>query len=292
VRIVSDSATVTAPPKRNALVLVQAQELAVEGCIFDASRVPAGKATHPTSSPSAPPTGPALVAWKLLDAAEQHAGRATIRNTILSGDGPGLYLAQAMRHVGFDNVLKTGTSPLVQLAVAPAASSTTVLQLRRTTCRESGALLRWVVPADGMPAGGVLIDAGECVFDVDSPLAALLEFAGPAPRTEWLRSVTMTGEGSLVRPDLEVAAWISTDDGRFTPLESAGIAMEGIFAGPFRFAGRPGPAPFDAEVVECEAPRRGTEPPGIRPRTLPPLRSENRARGETAGAASEEAKRD
>jgi hypothetical protein len=174
-----------------------------------------------------------------------------------------------MRHVELDNVLKTGTSPLLQLAVAPAASSTSVLQLNHTTCRASGALLRWIVPADGTPAGSVLIVAGECVFDVVSPAAALLEFAGPAPRPEWLRSVTMTGEGSLVRPDLEVAAWISTDDGRFTPLESAGIALEGIFAGPFRFAGPSGPAPIDAEVVDCEAPRRGTEPPGIRARMLP-----------------------
>jgi serine/threonine protein kinase len=286
VRIVSDPATAAAPPKRNALVLVQAQELAVEGCIFDVGRVPAGKGAHSTGPATAPPTGPALLAWKLLDAAEQRGGRASIRNTILSGDGPGLYLAHAVRHVGFDNVLKTGTGPLVQLAAAPAVGSETVLQMNRTTCRASGALLRWVVPAEGSPAGGVLIEAGECVFDVVSPGAALLEFAGAAPRLEWLPSVRMTGEGSVVRPDLEVAAWISTDDGSCTFLESAGIALEGIFAGPFRFTGPPGPAPFDAEVVDCEAPRRGIEPPGILARALPG------ARGSADGASSEEAKRD
>src|SRR5262249_28060378 len=157
-----------------------------EGCIFDASRVPAGKAAHSTSPLTAPPTGPALLAWKLLDAAEQRGGRSMIRNTILIVDGTGLYLGHAVRHVDFDNVLNAGTDPPAQLAGTAATNSTTALRLNHTTCRASGALLRWIVLAGGTPAGGVLIEASECVFDVQSPEAALLEFAGQDPRAPTL----------------------------------------------------------------------------------------------------------
>jgi serine/threonine protein kinase len=286
VQIVCGSKNPAGSPKRNALVLVQSQELSVEGCLFDDGRSAAREAAQAVDLLTAPPTGPALVAWKLVDAAEQRGGRATIRNTILSGSGPGLYLAHAVRPVEFDNVLKTGTGPLVQLAAAPAAHSTTVLRFNHTTCRVAGALLRWIVSAGGTPPGDVLIEASDCVFDVLSPGAALFEFAGTEPRAPWLRSVRLTGEGSIVPPDMELAAWISTDDGRLTPLEAAEIYVEGIFAGPFRFAGSASSTPLDAEIADCEAPRRETEPPGIRARALPG------GRADIGSTGSEEAKRD
>jgi hypothetical protein len=282
IRIVCKPANATGPPKRSALVLVQSQELLLEGCLFDAGRGPAREAATAANSRIAPPTGPALVAWKLLDAAEQRGGRATIRNSILSGDGPGLYLAHPARRVEFDNVLKTGTGPLVQLAVAPAANSTTVLRLNHATCRASGAILRWIVPAERKPAGDVLIEAGGCVFDVRSPGAALFEFVGTEPPAPWLRSVRLTGEGSIVPPNLEVAGWISTADGSLSAVEPAGIDLEGIFAGPFTFAGPPGTTPHDAEIVDCEAPRRGTALPGIRAFTLPGARADNGKPGSEA----------
>jgi hypothetical protein len=213
-----------------------------------------------------------------------NSGRAAIRNTILSGDGPGLYLAHAVRHADFDNVLKSGTGPLLQLAVAPAANSTTVLRLNHATCRSSGALLRWIVPAGEKPPGTVLVEASDCVFDVLSPGAALFEFAGTEPRTSLLRSVRLTGEGSLVPPNPEIAAWISTEEGRLTPLDAVEIELEGIFAGRFAFAGPPGLTPPDAEIIDCDAPRRGPEPPGIRARTLP------RGRFDAGSPGGEEAK--
>jgi hypothetical protein len=260
-------------PNRNALLLVQAQELIIEGCVLDAG-LAAGNLDAPVLGSSfAPPTGPALVAWKLLDAGEQRGRMATIRNTLLLGDGPGLYLAHAVRQVEFDNVLKFGTSPLVQLAALPTAKSKLVLRIAHTTCRSSGALLRWIVPEKFAPAGRVLVEAGDCVFDIVSPRAALFEFAGPAPDAEWLRSVKMTGEGSLATSTLGVAAWVSTVDGRLTQLDPSGLELEGIFAGPFRFAGEQGALPSDAEVVDSEAPRRSSDGPGVRPSALPWFRS-------------------
>jgi hypothetical protein len=79
----------------------------------------------------------------------------------------------------------------------------------------------------------------------------------------------MTGEGSVAGPELEVAAWISLEDGRLSPLAPTAVDVEGIFSGPFRFAGEIGLRPADAEVVDCDAPRRTNDPPGIRASALP-----------------------
>jgi hypothetical protein len=257
------------PPNLNALVLVQAQELAIEGCVFDSGATQSAVEVDQTRSAVAPPTGPALVAWKLLDASEPRGGSAAIRNTLLLGNGPGLYLSHAVRQVEFDNVLKVGASPLVQLAAVPKAKRSVVVRLAHTTCRASGALLRWIVSPESTPAGRVLIEADDCVFDVLPARAALFEFAGPERRPELFRSVRMTGEGSVSGPELEVAAWIAPEDGRLSPLAPTAVDVEGIFSGPFRFAGEISMRPADAEVVDCDAPRRTSDPPGIRASALP-----------------------
>jgi hypothetical protein len=260
----------TSPPNLNALVLVQAQELAIEGCLLDAGATQSVLAADQSRPAIAPPTGPALVAWKVLDASEQRGGTARIRNTLLLGNGPGLYLAYTIRQVEFDNVLKIGASPLVQLAAVPRAKTSVVLRLAHTTCRASGALLRWIVPPEhSFPGGRVLIEADDCVFDLVPARAALFEFAGPERRPDVFRSVRMTGEGSVARPGLEVAAWIAPEDGRLSLLEPTAVEVEGIFAGPFRFAGEIGLRPADAEIVDCDAPRRTNDPPGIRAHALP-----------------------
>lgn len=260
----------TAPltSKLNALVLVQTQSLSIEGCVFDSGAKGAFAASDLSSKTSAPPTGPALVAWKLVDATEKRGATATIRNTLLLGDGPGLYLAHAVRQVEFENVFKLGTSPLVQLATGPAEKSSLLLRFSHTTCRASGALLRWIVPAEGGPPGRILIEADDCVFDVVPVCAALFEFASPRSRPDWLRSVQMTGEGSVATP-MEMAAWISTIDGRISPVQSPAIELEGIVTVPIHFAGQLGPRPSDAEVNDPDVPRRTSAPPGIRPAKLP-----------------------
>jgi len=221
----------------------------------------------------APPTGPASIAWKLLDAAEQRGGRATIQNTMLLGDGPGLYLAHAVKNVEFNNVLKIGPGPLIQMAGVPSANASVTLRLTHTTCRASGALVRWIVTPDELPRGRIVVETGDCVFDILAQ-AALFELAGaPSPSekapSEFLKSLRMTGEGSLTRPGLEVAAWVSTIDGQVTPLESSRLEVEGLFAGEFHFAGESDTLPADSEVHDVEAPRRSSEPPGIDTATLP-----------------------
>lgn len=288
VRIAVRPGNTSRPPKSKALLRIQSQELIVEGCVFDGggTRITpdAGKELQNETQPViAPPTGPASIAWKLLDAAEQRGGRATIQNTLLLGDGPGLYLAHAVKNVEFNNVLKTGPGPLIQMAGVPSAntpSANTIVTLRltHTTCRASGALVRWIVTPEELPRGRIAVEAGDCVFDILAQ-AALFELAG-APLSselassekvpsEFLKSLRMTGEGSLTRPGLELAAWVSTIDGQVTPLESSSVEVEGLFAGEFRFAGESGTLSADSEVHDVEAPRRSSEPPGIDAATLP-----------------------
>ncbi len=269
VRIVVNPGTSPQPPKLNALVLVQSQGLSIEGCVFDAGVVPHRPEPDSSHSPTAPATGPAAIAWKLLDPQELRGGTARLENTVLVGSGPALYLAHAMRRVEFDNVLKIGTGPLVQLAAVPRSKSKVVLRLNHLTCRTSGALLRWIVPVDGPPPGQVLVEASDCVFDVVSAQAALFEFVGPLLRPEWQQFVRMTGEGSISPPTLDVAAWISTEDGRVTSFESSTIELEGIVAGPFRYTGDASPRAADSEVRDSDAPRRTNDQPGIRASELP-----------------------
>ncbi len=277
VRIVTPVQPAARSSNLRALVRVEAQSLSIEECVFDSGGsfavVPA-KSSQPLF---APPTGPALIAWKLLDTGDHRGGTATIRNAVLLGDGPALYLAHAVRQVSCENVLKVGPGPLVQLAATPAAKSTCALQLNHSTIRAAGAVVRWVVPADeAAPAksseqsrGTIEVEATDCVFDIDSPHAALFELAGPQPRPEWLRSLRMTGEGSVTRPTLEVAAWVSTLDGRLTTLEGIPIELEGLIAGEFHFTGEFPDQPAASEVHDSEAPRRSPTPPGIRAAALP-----------------------
>ncbi len=279
VRIGVRPGTSARPPRSKALLRVQAQELVVDDCVFDGGGASGVSETslseEKTSQPViAPPTGPASIAWKLLDAAEQRGGTATIRNTLLLGDGPGLYLVHAVKSVEWSNVLKAGSGPLIQLAGVPAAKSIVTLRLVHTTCRASGALVRWMISPEGPPRGRIVVAAGDCVFDIVSPGAALFELAADPSQfegthAEWLTSLRMTGEGSLTRPGVEVAAWVSTIDGRVTPLTNSTLEVEGLFAGAFQFAGESNRLPADSEVHDAEAPRRSSEPPGINAAALP-----------------------
>jgi serine/threonine protein kinase len=277
VRFVTGNTTPGRSENLRALIHVTSQILAIEGCHFDSGGTVAASPVRAAPAVFAPSTGPALMAWRLLDTSDQRGGTATIRNSVLLGDGPALYLAHAVRKVTCDNVLKVGPGPLVQLAAVPEAKQTVALQLTHATIRAAGAVVRWVIPTEGLELeesnerihGGIQVEANDCVFDIDSPRAALFELAGAQPRPEWLRSLRMTGEGSITRPTLEVAAWVSTVDGRLTPLDGMPLEVEGLIAGEFRFAGEFPEQPAASEVRDSDAPRRSPSPPGVHAATLP-----------------------
>ncbi|MBS0260778.1 MAG: serine/threonine protein kinase [Planctomycetes bacterium] len=265
------------PAGLRALLRTECQNLTVEKCSFVAGGWKGAAANSAAAQNFAPPSGPALIAWKLLDSGDQRGGVSTIRQSVFLGDGPALYLANAVRQVSYENVLKQGPGPLVQLAAAPAPKTTLNLKLNHATLRGAGAVMRWVVPGSGdlssataeRKRGSIQIDVNDSVLDVASPQAALIELAGAQPKSDWLRWVRLTGESSITRPSLDVAAWVSTLDGSLTPLDSQFLEVEGVTACEFRFAGPVSERAVDAEVREADAPRRTAALPGIRASDLP-----------------------
>ena len=261
------------------ILRLESQHIALEDCV-----VSSGRSTlpprEPTDGPSfSPPTGPALVAWKLIEPGEPRGGTATIYNTLFSGDGPALYLKHAARCVTCDNLLKLGTGPLIQTAAVPTAKSPLEVKISHSALRDSGPVLRWIVSADSPdgkkeiepPAGAVTIEHENCVFDVVSPRAALLELASARTPPTWLRAIRIKGQGSLGPSALEVAGWVSTVTGQLTPLDSAEVEVEGIAACEFRFSGEATNFARDSEITSAEVPRSSSSLPGIRAESLPRL---------------------
>jgi hypothetical protein len=74
----------------------------------------------------------------------------------------------------------------------------------------------------------------------------------------------------LVPESLVTSCRIRGDERDRTPIETGGPAVEGLLGGPYRFAGDDGLTAVDSEIRDYDAPRRSTEPPGIRAADLPP----------------------
>jgi serine/threonine protein kinase len=276
-QIVLENRTTGIASNLRAVLRAECQSLTIESCLFDAGGWNTVLPDAVALRNVAPPSGPALIAWKLVDGGDPRAGIATIRQSVLLGDGPALYLANAVRQVACENLLKVGPGPLVQLAAAPNPKSTIALKLNHATLRAAGALVRWLVPESATlsPAsfernrGTILIEANDSVLDVASPQAALFELAGALPREEWLQWLQMTGEGSITRPAVEVAAWVSTLDGGISELAANALQIEGLAAGDFGFAGNISNRPVNSEVRNSDAPRRSAALPGIHAADLP-----------------------
>lgn len=245
-----------------ALALVHAQSLEVQGCTFvasDRSFVNSAKEVI---------NGPTLLGWKMLDLRDPRGGLATVRNSSFDGSGPSLHVASAIQKLVCENCLKTGNGPFLQLA-STAGSRDIQLVLTGTTLRQSGALIRWRLPADWPARRKLRLEATDCVFDLAPGGARLLELQGDELRVDAPQLIQVGGEGSLGQTNLELAAWIDSRTGVVTPLDPAQLDVAGIFAGPFKFAGPVSLKPADAAVVEYDAPRRSPSPPGIKPAALP-----------------------
>lgn len=249
-----------------ALVLVQAQTLDVERCAIHVSAGPESETAENSADLESRRTG---LGWKLLAPRDPQGGRATLRDTIFVGGDAALYVSDAVSRLEFVNCLRLGGGPLAQLAMPPNSRQPTVVRLEQTTCRGASNLFR-VAPA-GVPvkSGPLTIEAGDCVFDLARPEEGLLEITTSDSALETTTRIRIVGEGSLAPPLVETAVGRDPETAVRTPLSAGTIAVEGIFAGPYRFAGPFSLNPADAEIRDHEALRRSTTPPGIRSANLP-----------------------
>ena len=251
-----------------ALLIVESQTLHIADCSFH-SRC---ESIETTGVHGATGGGPACIAWK-FDTRDPHGGTAVIQNSTFVGDGPAFHLGSAARQVTCRNLLKIGSGPVFQLAGAPAPGERTQLSLTRTTCRRSGALLRWKLPEKVNSFGAVQVEAGDCVFDVAVGTGALFEIVGKPMQPSPLLAIRMTQpateEGSLAETGPEIAVWIDPADGTVTPADPAQLSLEGVSTGAFRFAGKVSADPAASQVSDFEAPRRAPHAPGIDATRLP-----------------------
>lgn len=237
-----------------ALVMTEAQTLEVERCVVQVSEI-GGESS-----------GIGL-AWRLIDPRDPQGGRAAIRDTIFLGGDTALFFADAARRVEIFDCLRLSGGPLAHLAAGLNRSDVGV-KLEATTCRQATALFRIAAAAEGAIRSGVAIEASDCVFDLTAPGGRLFEFVGDTPAAALASRTKLTGEGSLAPPGLATAMRLRPSERTPEPFD-APVAVEGILSAPYRFAGPLSSQPTDAELLEYEAPRRSTKPPGIRASDLP-----------------------
>jgi hypothetical protein len=251
---VARAAGANSVPAPTALVLVQSQGLEVR----DSTLV----AEPPLTASDATGARTIGIAWKLLDGQAPAGGAVQLERVGLWGRGAALHVAGRVRKIVCRNVLKVGPGVLVNLA-APTGREL-ALQFDGVTCRESGAVIRWnYTDAATLAKLRLRIDAKHCVFDLAARETALVEWAGAELPAAWERSIAWDGEGSLAPVNVAIAGCLNPADRSWQPLDAAKLALEGLLASPFEFAGPASLKPADSIVSTIDGPRLSSRVPGI-----------------------------
>lgn len=258
----------SADRRPTAQLLVQAQSLSMEHCTVHGVPTSQIDASGLSFVPGTPEETMG-VAWKMLDARDRRGRECSFRNVTFIGRGAAVHCASLPGKLQFENCLKIGPGPLVQLAPAMSAKDRLTIQLERSTCRASGPLLRWKPKlsdrstAGGLPLETIVVEANDCVFDIAGTPGALLELVGAGVQANWLQALQVTGEGSIGRDEQTAALGIDSETGAAAVLDTAKLQLEGISSGPFEFAGPISTTAADSGIDDYEAPRRSPYPPGI-----------------------------
>lgn len=221
------------------LLAVRAQRLVTNRCRFD----------HPITDEQR-----SSIAWMITDEADPSGGRFVARDTAFIGSTRALDVYSMARVIGFDNCLKRGGGTLVRLGSRNRGTSLRI-HLRQTTLRDSGPLLQWTAEAatDGLQPAVVVVE--NSVFSASGADQGLLDFRG-TPVIGWERLLQITGEGSLLRPDMELV----TIPG--APAVLSELRAEGLLIDDFEFAADDS-STAASHVVATQAPRSTATPPGI-----------------------------
>lgn len=252
---------------RPALVLVQAQKLQLERCVLLISELSTTSARPVGTHPSAAGIG---LGWKLVDIRDPQGGVLALRNTVLVGGDCAIEINDPVRRIEFVNCLRMTGGALGQFTVPIGARSETVVRLDRTTCRGGMALFRLAPPDGGPSRGRMSIEANDCVLDLVTHDGCLFELTSEGD-SEATPQIKLTGEGSLAPSTLITATRRNATDFARFPLDISEIPVEGILAGPYRFAGTLSLDPSDAAIRDYDAPRRSPVSPGVDPAQLPTL---------------------
>ena len=227
-------------------LVAASQQISLENCEFDGG------------------TGDDLrsaVDWAIPDELDPNGGRFVAVDTLFGSTGGALGVRSVPRVIGFDNCLLRGNGALIRLEDAGTSTPLRV-HLRKTTLRDSGAIIRWASGAASSSIQPTWMVVENSVIAPHDGAAALLAFDGPAP-TGWERLLKITGEGSLLRTDAQLVS------GPAGPVDTVSLRIEGLMTDDFEFAGD-AIQPEASTVMATQIPRSSPTPPGIDPTRFRP----------------------
>ena len=137
-----------------------------------------------------------------------------------------------------DNCLKVGGA-LFDLREWPTVRDV-VISARHLTLRRAEALCWARIPKTAGRKAQLRAALDECVFDLAGPQAGLLRLTSEGTPSGHDPRFVVTGDGSVIRPDVPIVAWTTPAAPGRTPAEPSNAVVEGLAVGEFQFVGQAG----------------------------------------------------
>jgi eukaryotic-like serine/threonine-protein kinase len=259
-----------------AMILVRSQQLTIRDCEF----------VSPARSDETRSTGDqttSAVAWQPSSGATPETTQYEIENTIFRGTGTACWFAESPRRVTVSNCLKLSDGAC--FAIARKASARPIaFEVNRLTLRDSGPLLRFGgAYAEEPDAAKIEFLANDCVWSPKAEATGLIEIQSPQPRPDVKLSLTTTGQGSVIRPGINLMTVVDSQRGVESPVPDADEQFQGLVVSDLEFAGQAGGAASQSQLVRLSAPRSSTDAsvPGIDPALLPSNSEKSRSASPT-----------
>ncbi len=225
----------------------------------------------------------AAMAWRPNETSPPRETRVTLRDVVLTGTGPAVYLQIPPQKFAAENVLKVGGGDFIQ--VSDTGRSDWLCDLRRVTLRETGPLLRCWPASANAPLSRLRLTATGCVVDLarvaqvssaEAAHPALIAWMTGRLPPNWPSAIDWQLTGMLVPPDIDVIVRVDSVNGRRTPVDESRLDIDGLVAGSFEFNGPASPSPHDSQLKSCDAPLPAAIQMGIDIDVLPGARATNR----------------
>jgi len=247
----------TALPERattGAMIVLAVDRAEFRGCSFQSNGQPGQR--------------PAAIAWIGAERGDVRpttpiAGELLMQDCVLRNVAVGVESrAHFAPSIEIANTLHSISGPLVRLCRCPKREEPLVLTLNRCTVRDSLAVLECRYQRLEDEPGKITVAATDCALMPDQT-SALLLLTGERPPQQLLRVLEWTGQGSLVAPAGQLAAWRGAS-GRTIPLADQDLDVGGLVRSEVKFAGdATDPTVAASRLTEWQAPLRSAEPPGI-----------------------------
>ncbi len=263
VRLVRQSSAVDRPPP---LLIADCQQLEIIHSRFEQGDVEVS-GTHRLG---------AAIAWRPNETSQPRETRVVLRDVVLTGAGPAVYLQVPPQKLAAENVLKVGGGDFLQ--VSDAGRSEWFCDLRRVTLRETGPLLRCWPVSENAPLSRLTLTATGCVVDLarvakgssaEAARPALIAWMTGRLPPNWLSAIDWQLTGILVPPDIDVIVRVDPANGRRTPVDESRLDIDGLVAGSFEFNAPASPRPHDSLLRSCDAPLPTATQMGIDANVLP-----------------------